>query len=496
MAGTQIPWPVTARLHNNAQLTGEHQGDLLNVYAFKSGDVIQWKRAPGLKRFTSSRNEASRRIPRGTLMVDNYILAGWDDGLEAVTANGTVIPLTGTVAGTDPLIMARNLRNIPEIAIVTESGSYLANLDTMTVVPYPLTDVSEAQDGSEMVDVLGAVNSVDYYNGYFIFTRPNGDIVASDLQSANIPELSDDKAQAAADGALRVLNNGETVLIFGTSTIEVWADVGKSPFPLARSTVIPVGLLGPYAVAGGPAVWERGVLFVASDFTVRQMDGYTPQIVSNEAVSRDIMDARFEADQIMAQVYVFNSHAIFSLTHPDWCWEYNLTTGSWHRRRSLTDTTWRAGFACNFAQRWLAQDWKKDGLLEIDPDTYHEDGDRLLAMLTSAPLKDFPISVRVPTLYFDFEVGMGRVDAAGVEGADPGVMLSWSHDGGATWSNPLARSLGRQGQRSRLIDLRNTGRSSHRGIMLRWAITDPVDVTFRQTVASVVQASRPRQVKG
>lgn len=496
MAGQQIPWPVTARLHSNVQHTGEHQGDLLNVYAFKSGEVIQWKRVPGLKRFTPSADEASRRIPRGTLPVDNYLITAWQDELEAVTANKVVIPITGEFIGSKPVTMARNLRTIPEIAIVTESGAYIASTDTMTVVPYPLTDVSEAQDGSEMVDNLGAVNSVDYYSGYFIFTRGDGTIVASDLQNATIPDLSWDKAESMADGALRAVNNGETVLIFGTNSIEVWQDVGKLPFPLARASVIPVGLLGQWCVAGGPQVWDRSILFVASDFTVRQLDGYVPEIVSNEAVSRDIMDARFTADQIIAQCYVFNGNAIFSISHPDWTWEYNLTTGSWHRRRSYHDTTWRAGFASNFAKRWLTQDYLKDGLCEIDPDTYDEDGDRLLAQLTSAALKDYPVSVRVPALFFDFEMGLGRIDASGRSGTDPAVQLSWSHDGGATWSNPLVRSLGREGQRQSLMTLRNTGRSTHRGIMLRWETVDPVDITFRQTVASTVFASRARQVKG
>lgn len=493
MAGTQIPWPASAR---PAPLTGESQGDLINVYAQKVGDVIEWKRVPGLSRFTGRLNEELRRVPRGSLDVDNYIVTVWGEEVEAVTANKTVVPLTGTVAGDMPILMARNMRTIPEIALVADGAAYIVDLDTMTVSPYPLTDVSEAQDGSEMVDNLGNVNSVDYYSGYFIFTRGDGTIVASDLQSAIIPDLSWDKADSAADGALRAVNNGDSVLIFGQKSIEVWQDVGKSPFPLARATVIPVGLLGRYAVAGGPQRWERGILFVANDYTVRQMDGYTPQIVSNESVSRDIMAARFEPDEFRSQVYEFNGHAIFSLSHKAWTWEYNLTTGSWHRRESMGWSRFRGLYAHKFAQRWLVQDERLDGLCEIDPSRYDEDGERLMALCQSAALKDFPVSVRIPVLYFDFDVGLGRESAAGREGTDPAVQLSWSHDGGASWSNPLVRSLGRQGERSTLVTLRNTGRSTHRGIMLRWQTTDPVDLTFRQAVSTNTSPSRPRQVRG
>lgn len=493
MAGTQIPWPVSAR---PAPRVGESQGDLLNVYAQKVGDVIEWRRAPGLSRFTGRRTDATRRKARGTLEVDNYIVTVWDETVEAVTENGAVVVLTGTVSGDGPVTMARNMRTIPQVALVAENGAYLVSLDTMTVSAYPLTDVSPGQDGSQMVDNLGFVNSVDYHSGYFVFTRPDGTIVASDLQNAEIPDLSWDKADTTADGALRSVNTGDSVLIFGQKSIEVWQDVGKSPFPLVRAATIPVGLLGQFAVSGGPQRWERGILFVANDYTVRQLDGYSPQIVSNEAVSRDIMAARFAPEKLLAQVYEFNGHAIFSLSHDTWTWEYNLTTGSWHRRCSFNWSRWRGQYSQKFAGRWLVQDERLDGLCEIDPLVFDEDQERLLARLESAALKDFPVSVRVPALFFDFETGLGREGAAGREGTDPAVQLSWSHDGGATWANPLVRSLGRQGERSALVQLRNTGRSTHRGIMVRWETTDPVDIIFRQTVASTVSASRPRQVRG
>lgn len=490
MAGTPIPWPVSARPYDSHGSNGESQGDLLNVYAMKAGDQVQWKRVPGLARFTPFRNDPSSRNPRGQLAVDNYIISAWDEGLEATTAAGTVVPIAGNVAGERPVYMARNMRTVPQIAIVAEGGAYLASTDTLSVGAYPLSNIN-----GQMVNNLGFVNSVDYYAGYFVFSRPDGTIVCSDLQNAQIPDLSWDKADTTADGLLRILNNGDTVLAMGQRTIEVWQDVGKSPFPLARATVLPVGLLAQNAVAGGPGVWERGVLFVANDFTVRQLDGYTPTIVSNDAVSRDLYAARFQPERLRAQVYAFNGHAIWSLSHDAWTWEYNLNTGSWHRRESYGHGRFRGLFATNFANRWLVQDEVRDGLLEIDAAVYHEDGTRLVAQLTSAALKDFPVSVRVPVLYFDFETGLGDVQAAGREGSDPVAMLSWSHDGGLVYSNPLARSLGRQGQRSALIALRNTGRSTHRGITLRWTITDPVDITFRAAVAPTTNPSRPRQVK-
>ena len=86
----------------------------------------------------------------------------------------------------------------------------------------------------------------------------------------------------------RVFSAPPVLLACGSDTIEVWQDVGTAPFPFQRVTVIPCGLIGTSAIAGGGRVWDRSVCFVAHDHTVRQLKGYDPVIVSNEDVSADI----------------------------------------------------------------------------------------------------------------------------------------------------------------------------------------------------------------
>jgi hypothetical protein len=495
MAGTPIPFPVTAvpsRLHTEPQTDG--RGDLLNLLAVKRGEEVVWTQVPGLERWTPVSADPSSRIPRGMRQVGNYLVTAWTDEVTAISPNGVETVLTGAVlAGDGPVTIAANLRTNPEIAIVTELGAFLADLNTMTLAAYPLTDVSAAQDGSEMVDNLGAVNSVDYYAGYLVFSRANGDIVASDLQSAIIPDLSEDKAQYAGDALLRILNNGDTVLACGTGTIEVWQDVGKSPFPLQRATVIPVGIAGKWSIAGGPGVWERGVLFVASDFTVRLLNGYQPEVVSNSAVEADLSGYRATPDAIRASVYIAEGQAIFSISTPTWTWEFNLSTGSWHRRESFGLQRWRGGFSQPFMSRWYVQDELAGGVLRIDPAVRSEAGARLRWMIESGAIKDFPVAVRIPVIDFDFRVGIGRLDRPDEE-ADPAVAFSWSHDGGASWSNPLVRSLGQQGRYGTKVSLRNIGRSTIHGTRLRVEGTDPVEIVFRGAVAPTLKPSRARPV--
>jgi len=97
--------------------------------------------------------------------------------------------------------------------------------------------------------------------------------------------------------------------------------------------------------------------------------------------------------------------------------------------------------------------------------------------------------VRAGPIYLDFTAGFSSPTVP-----EPAVFLSWSHDGGATWANPLERHIGGQGEYRTLVTLRNTGRSSHMGLRVRWECVDPVPVVFHGGIAPRTTASRPRQV--
>jgi hypothetical protein len=75
-----------------------------------------------------------------------------------------------------------------------------------------------------------------------VFTTGDGRAFATDLNSTSVNALSFGKAEAKPDGLVRVVSWGGRLLFFGNITTEVWTDAGTTPFPFARSTVIPRGL--------------------------------------------------------------------------------------------------------------------------------------------------------------------------------------------------------------------------------------------------------------
>jgi hypothetical protein len=266
--------------------------------------------------------------------------------------------------------------------------------------------------------------------------------------------------------------------------------------PFAKQGALDIGLLGKYAVAGGSAEWERGVFFVASDYTVREMDGLVPKIISNDDVAFDIYSARATPDDIVAQCYAFEQQAIFSITSVigGWTWAYNASSGSWHRRDSYGHDYWRGVSATNFDHRWLVQGLFSAKVMEVAQEVFSEDGERMRFRCESGPIKGFPGSVRIPSIDIDCIVALGKTRVPSPYETNPAMMVSWSHDGGASWSRPVARSMGRVGRYANKVTVRGLGRSTHHGTRIRVDIVDPVPATIIGGVTTDAKPSRPRQV--
>lgn len=484
MAPVPIPWPTSALPGRHP---GEGQGTLVNAYATQIGEQLRIRRTAGLRRYATPSPLSTLKIPRGMLDLGTTLLHAWDDKLMRLNADGTTTPVTGALPGRKPVTMAVNLRQTPmrDVVIVPESGGAVYyNVSTNTIEAYPTGAIP-----------LTTVNSVEYYSGYFIFTVINGTIIASDLQQAVIPDSSDATAEYAADDLYRSKNVGSALAVMGAKSTEFWVDVGQSPFPLQRQTSIDVGLLSPWAVAGGTNEWENGLLWVAGDWTVRMLQGFEARPVSTDDVVNDIRNASMRGDELYAQVYVYNAQAIWALTCSQWTWEYNVSSGWWNKRESYQQLNWRGAFGCHFGVHWIVQDWDGQGcLFEVSPNVFDEDGNRLRWRVESAPVKEFPANFRIPSIDIDMTVGTGEIDQPSPYQTDPVVMVSWSHDGGANWSNPLARTMGGEGRYATKITVNNLGRSTHQGTIIRLEVIDPVWVQLTSAISMRTKPSRSRAV--
>jgi len=425
---------------------------LVNAFSEKAGDTIYVRRSPGLVSFANTVGTG----PRGLVDLNGTIYGAYSNVMLSVSAAGAVTGLSGTIPGSDGVTWARNNRvtagaSTPDLVAVREGGG------AYVVSPTAVTAYPDA-------DLPATVNSVDFLDGFFVFTVPDGRMFASELNSTATEALSFATAEAKPDGLKRGIVHAGTYYAMGTETIEPWKNVGASPFPLARHTsVIPVGLLTTMAVAGFELGWDHEPFFVAHDNTVRALRGFDAVKVSTPDVEAFV--SRSTVSTLEACVYTAKGNAFWVLSSDQGTWEYNVTTGLWNERISTGANRWRGSRSVKSGGRWYVGDTLSGALLLVSDALRTEAGAAVAWTVESSPLKEYPARVAVPSLFGDF------TEADGVS-----VAVSWSHDGGKTWAAPLTRSLDLANRYP--VRVNRLGLSTQHGMRARFSSSSAGDFSF------------------
>jgi hypothetical protein len=419
------------------------------------------KRAPGLKRATASIK--GRVHTRGMIPInDNEMFVVYDGGFEKVSYfSGSLSTITdcGFFAGTKPVTLARNNASTPQIICVSELAAFV--MTSVGAAPYPDTNV-------------GAPNSVCFIDGYFFFTYGDGSCIASKLNSTDIDLADSVKAESHSDGLMRGVPYRGNLYLFGPVSTEVWQNVGNElAFPFDRVGVIERGLLAPFAIAGWEEGFTHNLIWVGPDRIVYMLNGYSPTRISSFDVEQAI-DTLPDKSTMRAFAYVSAGHAIWCLKSDSWTWCYDLLTSTWHERVSLGSDVWRAEGGAYINGGWLLGDETTGALFEPKDGYFFDDDQEIEFIAESAEAKNFPDRATVNRVDFDFVAGQGQAEGANVTITDPKAMISWSNDGGASWTMPIERTIGKQGKYRHGVTALRTGRCGRYGRRWRVSITDPI----------------------
>jgi hypothetical protein len=482
-----IPFPVTTVPGHRSQ---ESAGRLINCFAEPIGEgskdappPSKRVRVPGMTSFLTSSQSGFRGM--ALLAGANPLYAAFDGFLYKGNSAGGALANHAVLSGSLPVYFARNNRITaggPDKVIVTTDGTPGAYVITD---PSGITDYNTASGST-----LPQPNGVCSIDGYIVFTIGDGRIFATGLNVLTVNSLSVGTADVRTDPPVRPIPYSGRLLIFGTQTLEFWNDVGSTPFPFQRATTVPYGLTGPDAVAGWEDGFGAGLLWVANDYTVRQLDGYTPVRVSVPDLER-LIQRDTNKSRMLANVYVVDGHPMWTITGETFSWSYDLSTRKWHERASYLTNRWRGLQTVNAFDRWLVGDRGQPNLIpvpltpyinsgniyNIDPTNHLEGTDLLPLRVESGPVMQFPERVRVARADFHVEVGVGIATSMNPSRIDPVAMISWSDDGGLNWSVPFHRRLGKQADYTNL-SLYRTGMSTRIGRRWRFDISDPVYVAL------------------
>lgn len=452
-----IVWPVS---HSPGSRASEGAGRLYNCYAEPIGEGGRARavlhRSPGLVNFGTTTEDGFR----GAIEVGGVQYAAFDGKLEKFTSAGGASTNVGNLNGTAKGFFARNNAATPDKVFVDPDGNIAVFTPTTVTNSYP--------DGD-----LPAVNSVTDIDGYLVFTTGSGQAWATDLNSTAVNALSFGTAESKADGLTRAIRWSGRLYLAGPQSIEIWTNQGLSPFPFARADVIPIGILGPYCAAGFEDNFSKGLFITANDNTVVQITGNTYTKISAPDLDR-VIQAVTDKTTIEMCSYVSDGHSFIQVSSETWSWIYNINNQKWHERPSYQQTRSRITQAYYSFDKWLCGDTETGNIQQITSTAFDEVSDPLMCEVWSQPVQKFPARVRVATMYLDFAVGVGNAEGEDPIATDPSIEISWSDDGGTTWSIPRVRKLGRQSLGMSRVRVNQCGMSGSQGRIVKIKMSDPV----------------------
>ncbi len=400
---------------------------------------------------------------RGMWVLNNilYVVSGLF--LYSVTYTAPAAPvitlLGGTIAGTNVVSMSDNGT---QLIIVNGTQGYIYSPTTGFLL---ITDPS-----------FNPSTIVTFFDDLFVltWTGTNKFFISAELDGTTYDALDFASAEVQPGQVVTLVNQQENLLVFATHHIETWYDAGNVNFPFARydGATIERGCIAPFSVVKQ----DNSVFFLGDDLIFYRLNGVVPVRISTHAIEYAWTQYVKQSDAF-AFTYTWEGHKFITLTFPtaNVTWEYDIATNLWHERQSFNAQNrsmgrWRANAFVNAFNMNLIGDQLSGQIAYMSDTTYTEFGLPIIGEMTTPIIHSDRHRVFMSRFELDVETGVGATTG---QGSDPQVMLSWSDDGGRTFSHQqIWHSAGKIGAyRQRLRWLRM---GQFRNRVLRVTISDPI----------------------
>jgi hypothetical protein len=266
--------------------------------------------------------------------------------------------------------------------------------------------------------------------------------------------------------------HGELWLI-GELTSEIWANTGAADFTFGRiqGAFINHGCVAPYSLSQQ----DVSLFFLTQDrqgeAIVAMSSGYSVDRISTHAIEQDIQSYS-RIDDAIGYCHQIDGHAFYILNFPsvNKTWAYELATKQWHERGSL-DTNGELNrhrgncFAFAYGQGHVGD--FQNGRLYVFDQNYYLDGTSPIPRIRTFPhlIQDGNM-VEYTRFIADIEVGQS---SGTTPSNPPQISLRWSDTRGATFGNPVMRSMGATGEYYVSPQWRRLGFARDRVFELSWS---------------------------
>jgi len=398
-----------------------------------------------------------------------YVVSG--QRLYSMTSAGIVTDVGGSIIGSGIVSMANNGT---QIVVVNGIEGY----------------VWSQTSGFQVITSINffPANTVTFFDNFFVFDKlgTNNFFISASGDGTSYSGTDFAAAEVSSDFVLSVVNQQETLLIFGEKTIETWYDAGQVNFPFLRTNgaTIERGC----AALMTPVKEDNSVFFLGNDFVFYRLSGTSLQRISTHAIE----DA-FQSYPTVSDAYTFSftyeGHKVIVLTFPtaNATWMYDIATDRWHERESWDQNNnsygrWRGNVGIMAFGKVLIGDLYSGQIGYLDPNTFTEYGNTMRSIMISPPLHEDRKLVGIPVFELDIESGVGTATG---QGSIPQVMLDWSNDGGRTFKSmqqwATAGAIGAYTTRLRWLGL-----GAARSWTFRIMISDPIKQTVLRAHAETL----------
>lgn len=332
-------------------------------------------------------------------------------------------------------------------------------------VPYFMTFstdiITEATGGA-----YDKSTSLAFLDSYILFSKQNSNqFYWTDLASTTANALNFASAESSPDKIVALTSHNMEIYVFGEKTTEIWYNAGQADITFARrgNAVIEAGCLAPDTIAkiGPTLMWlssqNRGGIQVS------MLNGYQAQRVSTYPIEQFLNSAPIETlkqasafsqqvdghDLYILKIAGLNETLVFDLTSSSWTTftsSQNGVIGQYHAKGSA------------FFNGIHYTGDSNGTLYQLDLNQYTDNGDFIQFERAAPCISSENKRIFFDQIRFDFFTGANTTAVQ--------VMVDWSDDGGANWSNEILQEY-QPGDFSGYIELRRLGYGRNRVFRIR-----------------------------
>jgi hypothetical protein len=423
---------------------------------------------PGLKQLVDSSISGNR----GALSMKEvpYFVNG--NSLISVSSAG-VVTNHGTIAGSGYVSMATN----GQYMVIVAPGGNAYAYDNVALTLTQITDPD-----------FRTSDTVVFKDGYFVFSSSDGAVFfnSSLNDPFNYDALDFGTAEISSDKIVSLHVNHNELFVIGLETTELFQNIGGAGFPFQRipganiqkgshARFSPLEFDNTFCFVGGglneqTAIWKvtgsASAQKISSDAIDKEIQRFTKAEIE---ASFSITFARhgqflalftFESTRIASRTFVYNATASAYMQGNIW---FELQTG-------VYDNRWRVQSIVQAYGKLLVGDQSTGIIGEIDTDTLDYYGDEIFRSSTTAPFSENGMALFAGEFEATLQSGVGLTVG---QGSDPQIRMSFSDDGGRTFSDEFRRSIGKIGEYGHRSIWRQQGRFPV-SRMIKLVVTDKV----------------------